>query len=72
MDNLSKNDLETMVVLIDACSSRGAFKGEELFVVGQLRGRIRMVIEAYSQATETSSEQAENNSDEKDENNSEV
>jgi hypothetical protein len=34
---LSKTHLELMVLIIDACSSRGAFKGEELRSVGELR-----------------------------------
>jgi hypothetical protein len=38
MDNqITLNDLATVVNIIDVCSQRGAFKGDELVVVGTLR-----------------------------------
>jgi hypothetical protein len=36
---ISLNDFIVVVSIIDACSQRGAFKGEELAAVGQLRDK---------------------------------
>lgn len=46
LPTLGINDLSAMVQVIDVVSERGAFKGNELEVVGILRGRITRFIEA--------------------------
>ena len=38
--NLSLQDIATCVQIIDICSRRGGFEGQELEVVGGLRNRI--------------------------------
>ena len=42
--NLTISDLSTMVIIIDACTKRGAFEGSELLVVGQLREKIDAIV----------------------------
>jgi hypothetical protein len=44
--NISLNDFVVVVNIIDACSQRGAFKGDELTAVGQLRDKFATFIEA--------------------------
>tara|TARA_B100000287_G_scaffold418902_1_gene456463 strand:- start:2828 stop:3100 length:273 start_codon:yes stop_codon:yes gene_type:complete len=39
-------DLEACVQIIDACSQRGAFKGDELEPVGSVRNRINSFVAA--------------------------
>lgn len=38
--NVNLNDIITMVNIIDTCSERGAFKGNELAVIGTLREKL--------------------------------
>lgn len=38
--NITINDIIMMVNIIDACSERGAFKGNELASVGTLRDKL--------------------------------
>jgi len=45
-------DLEAVVQIIDACSQRGAFKGDELASVGNVRNRIDAFVKA-NKTTET-------------------
>jgi hypothetical protein len=56
--NLTLQDLATVVNVIDVCSQRGAFKGEELSVVGQLREKFAAVVKANT-PTETAEEEKE-------------
>jgi hypothetical protein len=44
--NLTLQDFAAVLNIIDVCSSRGAFKGEELFVVGQVRERFSNFVNA--------------------------
>ena len=44
--NIALNDFVTVVNIIDACSQRGAFKGEELTSVGKLRDKFDAFIKA--------------------------
>lgn len=37
---VTTSDVITMINLIDICSERGAFKGNELFTIGQLREKL--------------------------------
>lgn len=60
--NLTDKDIEAVINLVDIVSSRGAFKGEELEAVGQLRNRyaafLKYVIET-NRKTESQEEQSE-------------
>ncbi len=56
--NLTLQDLATVVNIIDVCSQRGAFKGDELSVVGQLREKFAAVVKANTPA-ETAEEEKE-------------
>lgn len=51
---LSLNDLAMAVKIIDLCSERGAFKGDELSVIGQVRGNLAQFVKANTpeEATE--------------------
>lgn len=53
--NLNINDLLSAVKIIDACSERGAFKGNELANVGAVRDRL----EAFAQANLPAPEEEE-------------
>lgn len=51
MNQLTIQDLAIAVNLIDACVERGAFKGNEIYNVGQLREKLAsVVVEAQKQA----------------------
>lgn len=57
--SLNISDLQMVIELIDLCSQRGAFRGEELTTVGMLYSRIREFLNTVqpevdeSTATET-------------------
>jgi hypothetical protein len=54
---ISVQDMIDIVKVIDACSERGAFTGEELLPVGSLRMKIVKFVEhATNQAEEKSNE----------------
>jgi len=40
MTKINMTDISTIVQIIDACSARGAFKGDELADVGALRNKM--------------------------------
>jgi hypothetical protein len=44
--NISLTDFVIVVNIIDACSQRGSFKGDELTAVGQLRDKFATFIKA--------------------------
>ena len=54
-------DLESCVKIIDACAQRGAFRGDEMASVGQVRNRINSFVEANKpvEATEVDEDQME-------------
>jgi hypothetical protein len=60
--SISLGDLQSFVNLIDICSKRGAFGGEELSSVGALRDKLKTFLndhtpsEPTEQATETVTE----------------
>lgn len=56
--NITLQDLATIVNIIDVCSQRGAFKGEELSVVGQVREKVAAIVKANTPA-ETAQEETE-------------
>ena len=47
------NDLVAVVQLIDVCSTRGAFRGEELATVGGLRTKLTEIVKANQPAPES-------------------
>jgi hypothetical protein len=47
-EKLNLNDLMLAVNIIDVCSERGAFKGNELSMVGQLREKFSSFIKESS------------------------
>lgn len=54
--NINLNDMVTMVNIIDACTERGAFKGNEIAVVGTLREKLANFVrvnQPKTEATET-------------------
>lgn len=56
MENqLTPNDLSLVVTIIDVCSQRGAFKGDELVAVGAVRQKFADLVKA-SQAAKQSNE----------------
>ena len=46
------NDLASVVQLIDVCSTRGAFRGEELAMIGGLRTKLVEIVKANQPAPE--------------------
>jgi hypothetical protein len=50
--NITINDVIMMVNIIDACSERGAFKGNELASVGTLRDKLANFARANKPADE--------------------
>ena len=55
--SLTVNDLATVVNIIDACVERGAFKGNEMLSVGQLREKFANVVNANRPKTEENEQQ---------------
>jgi hypothetical protein len=52
-------DLQNVLRIIDAAAERGAFKGNELSVVGQVRDKVATFLEAVLPKQEESTEEAE-------------
>lgn len=46
------NDIAAVVQLIDVCSTRGAFRGEELAIIGALRTKLAEIVKANTPAPE--------------------
>jgi hypothetical protein len=55
---LSLNDFVTVVNLIDVCTERGAFKGNELLTVGTLREKLASFVKANTPTQEPATEEA--------------
>jgi len=51
--NINLNDMVTMVNIIDACTERGAFKGNELVTVGTLREKLANFVRVNQPTAET-------------------
>ena len=45
---LYRSDLEGILRLIDECTRRGAFEGQEMSSVGALRDKLSLVIDFYA------------------------
>ncbi len=56
---LSLNDFALVINIIDACTERGAFKGNELATIGQLRGKFVAFVKANTPETETKTAETE-------------
>lgn len=56
---VTNNDMMDMVRIIDACSARGAFRGEELAGVGTLRNKIAAYLQSLQEPVEDSQPEAE-------------
>lgn len=46
------NDIASVIQLIDVCSTRGAFRGEELAMIGGLRTKLAEIVKANQPAPE--------------------
>jgi hypothetical protein len=57
--DITLQDLITMVSIIDACSTRGAFKGEEMQLVGQVRDKLAAIVKANTPAVVDEQKQEE-------------
>jgi len=55
---LTINDLNAMKVIIDIASSRGAFKPNEMTIVGQTYTKLTTFLEAVAKQAETSKQGA--------------
>lgn len=53
---ITLQDLSTIVSIIDVCSERGAFKGNELMVVGQIREKVSAFVKQNEKAAEATTE----------------
>jgi len=45
-NSVNLQDIAVVVQIIDACSERGAFKGNEMATVGALREKFNSIVEA--------------------------
>jgi hypothetical protein len=61
---LSLNDFSLVVNIIDACTERGAFKGNELATIGQLREKFVAFVKANTPPEEVQAADDENTSEE--------
>jgi hypothetical protein len=43
------NDIAAVVQLIDVCSTRGAFRGEELLIVGAMRNKFSEIVKSQQE-----------------------
>lgn len=56
---ISLADFSAALQVIDVCTTRGAFRGEELSSVGQLRDRLKAFVEFHAPKNEQESEEGE-------------
>jgi len=56
---LTLNDFALVINIIDACTERGAFKGNELAAIGQLREKFVVFVKANTPEEEKSEEATE-------------
>lgn len=59
MPNITVKDLAVIVNIIDLSAQRGAWKGEELSTVGEIRNKIAAVVRALTPQEEVAEEAAE-------------
>ena len=44
---INLSDIKICLNIIDICSQRGAFKGEELSSIGQIRDKLEVIVKQY-------------------------
>lgn len=49
---VTNNDIADMIKIIDVCSARGAFRGEELAGVGTLRNKMAAYLQSLQEPVE--------------------
>lgn len=61
--NLSKEDLISVITLIDVMTTRGAVKGEELLVIGTMRNKFEKAVKQIEAdiASESETEDTQEN-----------
>lgn len=57
--NLTVEDLNSVITLIDAVTQRGAIRGEELLAVGQMRVKYEQAVQSLAKPAETVTEPQE-------------
>lgn len=62
--NITLQDLSVIVSIIDACSERGAFKGNELLIVGQLREKVSAFVKQNQTQADGAAQTEDNTVDE--------
>ncbi|MFA7407638.1 MAG: hypothetical protein WCY93_07350 [Anaerolineaceae bacterium] len=55
-EDITVQDINAAIQIIDVCSTRGAFKGEELAEVGTLRNKFAAVLKSASEPAEAPDE----------------
>ena len=61
---LSLNDFALVINIVDACTERGAFKGNELAAIGQLREKFVAFVKANTPESEQSETKTEETTEE--------
>ena len=56
--NINLSDIVTMVNIIDTCTERGAFKGNELIIIGTLREKLAHFVNVNQKQEEPVSEES--------------
>ena len=59
MSDVSLQDIATVVNIIDVCTERGAFKGNEIYGVGAIREKLAAVVKANTKEVEAPKETEE-------------
>lgn len=57
--NITLQDMVTMVNIIDVSAERGAYKGNELSVVGQLREKLAAFVKLHQPEAEAAAEETD-------------
>lgn len=57
-NSITLADLALMVQIIDTCTKRGAFEGNEMVTVGQIRNKIESFVKANMPKEEETTEKA--------------
>lgn len=57
-NSITLADLALMVQIIDTCTKRGAFEGNEMVTVGQIRNKIESFVKANMPKEEETTEEA--------------
>jgi len=60
---ISLADFAAALQVIDVCTARGAFRGEELSSVGQLRDRLKLFVDYHAPSDESEKKSEEDSTD---------